>query len=328
MIVQQVTALLPATLQKIILNLPPEHIARMEEIRLRAGRPLAVRLADRDYWVGPTGAVVENTKISYIITASDVQQTLQLLSAHSIYALEEELRNGFITIPGGLRVGLAGKAVLEGGQIRTLKDISGLNIRISRQIIGAADKIIGAVLDPRSGRLHNTIIIAAPRAGKTTLLRDLIRQLSNGAPGYRFPGLNVGLVDERSEVAACYAGMPQMDVGLRTDVLDGCPKAQGMMLMIRAMGPQVVATDEIGRAEDAQALEEALYAGIAVVTTAHGFDLHDFINRPNLRLIWEKSIFKRIIILGRRQGAGTVEGIYDEKGQPVLNLAARGWKQC
>jgi stage III sporulation protein AA len=199
--------------------------------------------------------------------------------------------------------------VTEGGRIRTLKPVASLNIRIAREVPGAADALLPQLV--RGGRFLSTLLISPPQAGKTTMLRDLVRQLSTGVPRLRLPGLKVGLVDERSEVAGCYLGVPQRDVGPRTDVLDGCPKAEGLMLLIRSLSPQVVAADEVGRPEDAQALMEALHAGVAVLATAHGSCLADVRRRPAMAELLRAGAFERAVLLGRSRGPGTVEAVTD-----------------
>jgi stage III sporulation protein AA len=163
------------------------------------------------------------------------------------------------------------------------------------------------------------LIVSPPLAGKTTLLRDFVRQLSDGIPTLGFKGVNVGLVDERSEVAGTYLGYPQFDIGIRTDVLDGCPKAQGVMMLIRSMSPQVVATDEIGRPEDMEALQEALQAGVVVFTTIHGESYEEIKTRPFFKEVDSWRLFERIVILSRRLGVGTVEGIYEGRTQKRMD---------
>lgn len=173
--------------------------------------------------------------------------------------MEEELRKGFITIPGGHRIGLAGRTVLSGGGVEHLRDITGFNVRIAREVPGIADGVLPYLLDKGRQRMMHTLILSPPQHGKTTLLRDLARQISLGELGKREgirPGLKVGIVDERSEIAGSRRGVPAFDVGPRTDVLDGCPKAEGMMMMIRSLSPDVLIADEIGRPEDAEAVTE------------------------------------------------------------------------
>ncbi|MFZ5824050.1 MAG: stage III sporulation protein AA [Bacillota bacterium] len=283
--------------------------APLEEIRIREGRPLQLVYPGGDGFITPEGGLSPDPGRAALATRDDLVRTFQLMAKGSVYAWEEEVRSGFLTLEGGHRVGLCGRAVTEEGRIRSLKQISSLNLRIAREVPGAADPLLPQVL--AGGRLLSTLIISPPQAGKTTVLRDLVRQLSAGVPRLGLRGLKVGLVDERSEVAGCHQGVPQREVGPRTDVLDGCPKAEGMMLLIRALSPQVVAVDEIGRPADAAAVMEALHAGVAVVATAHGHDLADVARRPALADLLRAGAFQRAAVLGRSRGPGTLEQIID-----------------
>lgn len=305
---------LPENIQRIIDGIPRDIAESLEEIRIREGRPMIIHSRGKSYYLGADGELFPSPEKAYCVTHRDVQSILQRMSNYSIYAVEEELRNGYITLRGGYRVGLAGKAVLEGGKIRTLKYISSFNIRISREIIGVADKVIRYIVS--GAQVRHTLVLSPPQMGKTTLIRDIARLLSDGFPGFK--GVKVGIVDERSEIAGCFQGVPQNNVGLQTDVLDACPKVEGIMMLIRSMSPAVIITDEIGRAEDVEAIEEALNAGIKIITTAHGSDIEDARRRPILSKVLNKKIFERIIVLGKSMGVGTVEKIYD--GHTLNNL--------
>lgn len=308
---REIFPVLPNSLRQIIAELPNDLLVQIEEIRLRQGKPLLVGLNRQDTFITPLGKPTDVPEFAYSATDQDLLKAVQLISGSSIYAFEEEIKNGFITIRGGHRVGIAGKVIMDRGRVKTIKFITGLNIRVARELPGTADRVMPYLIDPLTKEFMHTIIISPPRCGKTTLIRDIIRQLSTGISRIDFRGCTVGVVDERSEIAGCFNGLPQKDVGVRTDVLDSCPKAEGMMILIRAMGPQVIATDEIGRPEDAEALEEALNAGIKVLTTAHGANLAEIKQRPVLKELMERGIFKRIIVLGRSKGVGTIEDIID-----------------
>ncbi len=287
----------PVQLQQKMLRYEP-LFCEVQEIRCRIERPLVFRLRQN-----------REQPITEKLSALEMHHIVDRISQGSIYAWEEEFRQGYLTLSGGHRVGLAGKGVLEQGRIRTLKQISGLNIRIARSVPGAANALIPRVME--GGRLHNTLLVSPPGCGKTTMLRDLIRQLSNGIPEQQIPGINIGVVDERSELAGCVNGIPQLDVGLRTDVLDGCPKSEGIRMLIRSMGPQAVAADEIGTAADAAALEEALQSGVAIMTTAHGNGMQDLLRHPVLKHLVMQECFPVIVSLRWEHGQIAVQ---EERG--------------
>jgi len=323
-VLNNILPVLPGNIRSMIAALAHFIIDKLEEIRFRQGRPLVLGLSDSDVFITAEGRPTHEAGEAYRVTLVDMERLIQLISNSSFYAIEEELKNGFITLPGGHRVGLTGKALLDGGKVRTLKYLSSCNIRISRAITGVAAKLLPHLLEnSRGGGFLHTILVSPPCCGKTTMLRDIIRQLSNGVPELGLAGLTLGVVDERSEIAGCYKGVPQLDVGIRTDVLDGCPKAEGMMMLLRSMNPQVIAVDEIGRGEDVGALEEVLNAGVKVLATAHGKNLAELAERPALGRIIRLKMIERFVILGRSRGVGTVEEIIDGKTMRTL-----GVKKC
>lgn len=303
----------PENLRAMIEGLPSAILDRLEEIRIREGRPLVVHGGCRDYFIDRNGNIVPRADKGYFITRRDTRHILDRISDYSIYALEDELKNGYITLKGGHRVGVTGRAVVENGCISTLKYINSFNFRISREIPGVANKVMPYII--KGNEVCHTLIVSPPQMGKTTLLRDIARQLSDGFPGFK--GIKTGIVDERSELAGCLDGIPQKNVGMQTDVLDGCPKAEGIIMMIRSMSPRVIITDEIGKQEDVDAIEDALSAGIKVITTAHGRGYYDARTRPILSELLSKNIIERIIVLGNSKGVGTLEEVYSGLGNII-----------
>ena len=298
-------------LQELVIDGLQPFMGEIEEIRLRVKRPIVFRVGTKEMTVTAQKKFTLQLEQGYIITREEMERTVQILSQNSLYAWEDEFKNGYLTIPGGHRIGFVGRGVLDNGKIKTLKDLSGINYRIGRQILGCADEVVPYLV--KREQVYHTLIISPPQCGKTTLLRDVIRQISEGIPELHFPGMNVGLVDERSEIAGMYQGEPQFQIGLRTDVLDACPKAQGMMMLVRSMSPGLIATDEIGKKEDVEALYNALQAGVKVITTAHGSGFEEIKERPNLQNLINWRFFERIVVLSRRQGVGTIETIIDGK---------------
>lgn len=300
---------LPKHIRAMVRKLPDVTLSSIEEIRLRLGKPLSLIGCGVEIFLSNEGKGPVSAEKAYLVSEDDLKCSLQLVCNFSMYSVEEELRNGFVTVSGGHRVGVCGRTVIENGKVKTLKDIGYMNFRIAKQIIGASDKVASYLIrSPDS--IYNTLIISPPQCGKTTLLRDLVRRLSSGNEAHLFNGMKISLVDERSEIAACSMGIPRNDVGTRTDVLDGCPKAEGIIMMIRSMSPEIVATDEIGRREDADAIIDAVNAGVKVVTTIHGSSIGDFLNKLDLNRI-QRGIFERYVILSKKDGVGTLEAVLD-----------------
>jgi stage III sporulation protein AA len=298
--------ILPHDVQQAIDRLQREKLHNVEEIRLRVGQPVELVLEGKSLFLdkAPPFSII------------GVRHVLDRLGEFSLYTLEEELKRGYVTIEGGHRVGLAGRVVTEKGHVKLIRDISSFNIRIARQKIGAAKGLVGWLIHYK--RWLNTLIIGPPQTGKTTLLRDIARLASIG--GDKLPAVKVGIVDERSEIAGCVKGVPQNDLGARVDVLDACPKAEGMMMMIRSMSPDLIVVDEIGRKEDTEALFEALNAGVSIVASAHGFGLEQLLQRPTVQPLIDQQLFDRYVIISRRKGPGHIEEILDKNGKRVRVL--------
>ncbi|GGE46604.1 stage III sporulation protein AA [Pullulanibacillus camelliae] len=297
-----VLALIPEHIAKEILQLPAHLLDQLEEIRCRIERPVELVLGGKPRFLD-----------KLIFTFQDARALLGKLSQYSLYTLEEELKRGYVTISGGHRIGLAGKVITEESQVKRIRDVSSFNIRVARQKLGAAHSMMPFLYQEH--RWYNTLIIGPPQAGKTTLLRDIARIASQGeAP---IPSTKVGIVDERSEIAGCVKGVPQHAFGPRIDVLDACPKPEGMMMLIRSMSPELVIVDEIGRQEDSHALLEALNAGVNVIASAHGYSYEQILRRPNIHVLMEHRLFDRFIVLSRQRGPGVIEAIYNGEGSLI-----------
>ncbi|MGM7721223.1 stage III sporulation protein AA [Metabacillus sp. Hm71] len=299
---KEIIEMLPDSISHQIKKLHPASIARIEEIRIRVMKRVEVVIMGKPVF------------LSSITTYEDSINLLNELSQYSIYTLEEELKKGYITVCGGHRVGLSGRVITEGGRVKAIRDVTSFNIRIAKEKLGVAERYIPYLYD---GKWLNTLIIGPPQAGKTTLLRDLARIISSGF--HQIESNKVGIVDERSEIAGCVKGVPQHQLGERVDVLDACPKAEGMMMMIRSMSPDVLIVDEIGTKEDAEAVMEAVHAGVQLFVTVHGYHAGDLMNRPTLRTLFEAKVFDRYLELSRKNGPGTVQQILNQHGEQ-LNL--------
>ena len=288
-------------------------LGRLQEIRLRAEKPFLIRLDGEEFFLSGQGKSLKEPAGAWVVTKREIRETMELVGKYSLYAYEDELKQGYLTLQGGHRMGISGKVVLEGDKVKSIRYISCLNLRLSHQITGCGDKVLPYLYDETG--LKHTLIISPPRCGKTTLLRDLIRQISNGSREH--PGRTVGVVDERSEICGCYQGIPANDVGIRTDVMDACPKAEGMMMMIRSMAPEVLAVDEIGGQEDIRAMETALFCGCRLLATVHGSSLEDIRSKPLLRRLAEEQIFERYVILDNLVRTGVIRHILDERGRSL-----------
>lgn len=302
-----------------ILQLLPERLQRLagreagdweqvQEIRIRSGRQMVLLIRGEKKIPGGAGEAV---------SAGEFREILEHISCYSLYAFEEEIRKGYITIPGGHRIGVAGRAVMEQGQVRTLRNITFLNIRISHEVKGCADRLLPRLMD--ADRFLSTLLISPPGAGKTTLLRDIVRQLAEGERGR--PGKNVSVVDERSEIAGCYLGVPQKDVG-PCDVMDACAKSEGIRMMIRSMAPEVIAVDEIGTRQDYEAMAYALTSGCALLATVHGDSLKHLREKPLLRQMLEEEMFGRLVFLRDEGRPGKIVAVCDGKGKELSRGAS------
>lgn len=284
----QAAGLLPFGFRQLALALPQAERTVTEEFRLRVGRPLSITLPEGE-------AILPGCPI---ITHGDLRTVLEIATQASAHVALERVRNGFVTVRGGHRVGLCGTAVVKDGEVYNLREISSMNIRVARQVTGVGNDILCQLRAEEV--LPSVLVLAPPGAGKTTLLRDMIRGLSAGVGG---PALRVGVADERGELGAVCHGVPQLDLGPHTDVMDGCSKADGLMMLLRGMNPQVLAMDEITAPGDIDALETAAGCGTVLLATAHGQGISDLTRRPLYARLLERRIFQKVLLIERRSGS-------------------------
>lgn len=269
----------PQELRGVIEAWAEQNTDRITEIRLRIHRPVCLCLEQRDQPLTPADGVVVDREL--------LDGVLRRATGAAAYAVQQQLIQGFLPLRGGHRLGICGRAVLENGAMEGLGQFSSVNLRIARQVPGCANLALSALWQSP----HSTLVAGPPGSGKTTVLRDLIRQLSDRM------GQRIGVVDERDELAACVEGVPQFDLGRRTDVLSQCRKAQGIYMLLRAMGPQWIAVDEISTPEDADTIIRASYSGVRLLATAHIWQREDLERRPLYRTLMEAGVFRNLILL-------------------------------
>ena len=281
---------MPGRLFGIMGRIPVSVLLKIEEIRLGAFKPIIVYMNNACFYVTGEGKLSGRSGEGMHINADELKETFRLLCDGSVYAMEENIKNGFVTTCGGHRVGICGSVTAKANKVEAIKDISYLNIRIAHEIIGAADGVLEYIINPD---LKSTLIVSPPGGGKTTLLRDLCRRLG-GDDTFSY---KVALADERGEIAGSFMGKPVNDVGDRTCVMDGCPKSVAMEMLLRGMGADVVVTDEIGGEGDEKALSNLLRCGVRVIASAHGRTMEDLSRLPLIG----KGGFENIIILENKR---------------------------
>lgn len=257
----------------------------LEEIRIKTNVNIILKIGQADIIV------------DYITNQDELLQILQTICDNSIYSYQSQICNGYITLKGGHRVGITGSTVIEDGKVKNITYIYSLNFRVAKEIIGCSESIIKDILKLEENTIYNTIIVSPPGRGKTTLLRDIVRQISNGIPKLGFKGINVGVVDERDEISAMYKGIPQNEIGIRTDVLSNIPKAIGMKMLIRSMNPKVIVADEIGTEDDAKAINYAVCSGVKGIFTAHGESIEDILVNPILSKLYNLNVFELLLFI-------------------------------
>lgn len=296
-------------MDNVLIKYFPEKIKRvleenidkeyLEEIRIRNNKPIIIKFDSN----------IEKI-VRYYPSSDEMMQILQLICENSIYSYQKQIAEGFITLQGGHRVGLAGSCVIENGKVININYINAFNFRISRQVIGCSKEILKYILNIKLNIVNNTLIVSAPGAGKTTVLRDIVRQVSSGIRNIKFKGLTVGVVDERGEIASLYKGCAQNEIGIKTDVVENISKSVGMKMLIRSMAPKVIVADEIGGVDDIEIIKYAICSGCKGIFTAHGSSFDDIYINPVLKELINLHIFEVIIFLDE-ENKGEIKDVYE-----------------
>ena len=296
---EEVIKCFPSNIKRVLENLNNDTWSKIEEIRVGIDKPVSIFIDNFLYFINEKSELTKLVNQSIFTHKKDIDFIMEMITEGSVYAWVDKIKNGFLTLPYGHRVGITGTTVLENDVVKYIKNVSSLNFRIRHEIFDVSKLVIPIILN--DNEIKNTLIISPPGCGKTTLLRDIARVLGNAENRVK-----VSIIDERNEIASSYNGVAQNNVGIFTNVLDSCPKSVGMMMAVRTMSPDVIITDEIGDKKDIIALNEASKCGVKIITSIHGYNINDI---PVLL----KNFFDIFIILGRSKGVGTVEKII-EKG--------------
>lgn len=290
----------------------------VREIRIRTNRPMQIVGGTDAYYLSRNGKLTKRAEQAYYVSKEELRETMEFAGNYSLYAYEEELREGFLTVEGGHRIGVAGKVIRNGDTIAGMKYITSVNIRVSHEVKGCARNLLPLLIEGQE--FCHTLLVSPPGCGKTTMLRDLVRELSGGEEEqpYRY---TVGVVDERGEIAGAHMGVPTKDLGLYTDILDSCPKREGMRMLLRSMAPDILAVDEIGKEEDVEAISYASCCGCKVIATMHGNSMEELQRKPFCRRFLEDRVFERYVFLEMGEHPGQIREILDGEGRPVSLLS-------
>lgn len=285
-----------------LIKIPDKIKNNIQEICIRINSSIIIFTQNKSYFVGKNGEITPEDPKSLLISQNDILETMKILCNFSIYSYQNQIKEGFITLKGGHRVGISGTAVINNNEIINISDISSINFRISREVFGCSDRIF----DKFGLKIGGTLIIGPPSSGKTTILRDIARKLSTSFDGDKL--IKVSIIDERREIAASYQGIPQRDIGF-SDVLSGFPKAEGIIRAIRTLSPKIIICDEIGGVEDAEAIKKSLNSGVGIIASIHAKSTDEMANSFRIKNILSSGAIKRAVLLD--SNPGKIKGMFE-----------------
>jgi len=294
-------------------NIDKHLLSDIEEIRIRAGRPTTIHKLSIGYFLKNDGTLSRAPENCLILNAEDIDDLVAAFCKHSVFAYDKEIKRGFITIEGGYRIGISGRGVYKSDEMYSLRNFSGINIRIPRELIGISKRLMPYIF--YNGVFLNTLIVSPPNQGKTTLLRDIARSLGGGVECDRKKTV---IIDERSEIAGIGSNFCGYKIGDWTDVLDGIEKSRAIFMALRSLSPEIVVMDEIGLEKDLDAVFELANSGVGLIASTHAFSPENLKNKLFFKRILNERIIKRYVFLSSTLGKGTVSGVYDENLNSIL----------
>ncbi len=299
----QAVSALPGRLREALTGLPAAAKCAACEVRLRVDKPMMLCCPNQNWFVDTRSQLHNLPSGCFAVTPDEISSAVLGLCSYSVHAHEGEMKNGFISLRGGHRAGVCGTAVIAEGRVSAVREVTSVNIRIARDLRGAADELMRHIFERR---IEGVLVAGPPSSGKTTILRDLARQLSGGRLGQY---LKVAVIDERFELAAVSGGVPQNDLGPACDILSGYPKGEGVMTAVRTLSPQVIICDEIGGGEDVTSMLDGLRCGVKMIASAHAESVDELLGKRQVTRLLREGAFGAIVMLGGADKPGSVTQI-------------------